>query len=1539
MRRVYHALFKIALAFGRGAVAWIPTLVLLVLGGLYIFSCLEALAAPGTGIRYVYASRSGSITLQTETYAIDLVRHRVDATGITLKSSNGELLASADAAHVDIRDGTMLVDLRGANATIVRRKDGSLSAFDLLPPDKPGEPPPTFSIKLDEINVNFRDETAQPAVSQLARLTGLAVDAHAGQTVVSGDLRVGTSGVTRLTGSIGPKEDFLVRFSTDSLNIAPLRPLLTRFYDQKQAGKYASWSAESLVFQGWGSVGRTGKRPIAGQAEGSIQGRQVSLADTVRNASVSARAKFRGSTMTLEASVTEANRSATASGFIDWSAGPARSAGLFSASAKDSKVLWPELRQLLPKELTATGLAMQGSFGYDGKVFSVNGPLTADLVGYQSETFKKVKSHLAVNSTDMSLNVDQATWRDAVVKGWLSLGLSSQALKGHFATVSPGGEKVVLGPPESRAVLLGRAAVVIEGTTTKPLIAIDSSGTGLLQRKNVGILDLGEFQARLRWSGSEATIDRAFLRGPSGVVTATGSIDTTRGLLAVDIEGGGIDISAFAPQLSGGAYVNGKLTGTFEKPTFLGQAQAYNVKSGETVVPSVTTRITFSGQQLGFSGLEARLGLGKITGAGSLDIKSQAIVGTFTGQDLFLADLPVGDVAVGRFDIDKAQLTGTLSKPVVALAASGKDISFQGLNVKSASLSATVTPERASAIKVAATVGSGTVEGSGFYAFANGAGQFDATVTEFPLEEIPVDKSLFAVLGSVSGVAKLRSAGKDKWEGSADLKTSGAAINGFEAGSGDISVTLAGSEVRAKAAIGSIAGLLEVPEALYDLESGEYSGHVIGSNLDVGGIVRAASADLKIDDQQTKRAVQNLEGSLNTDVTIEGDKEGFSVRADSLTATGLSTLGTQLGDVAIHGTYSPSGWNLTSLLWKRPLDPLALFGESQESGPIEAIVTVKGSGVGDKSVNISGDIVNFDPQILSLFKQDGPSVAGRVASTFVLSGPVDSLTGRASLNVRQIAIRGEDSGFSVVPVTIDTQEIELNAGTLTAVGDFYLKGLPGQFSATVPLDAFEQGSGSMVKARAELSQRTIQDLKEYLPLFDFEKSAAAISATVDYIGNATSSNLNGTVKIGPDSQGKAILALNGVETRLTDLELALTVADDKAKLTGSGLSSLGGTVDVNAEVNLAPLLQGQFGEDMLQDMSVNGSLSLDEWRVREKIRLPKPVKSPGAKQTFVIADRHSDATWTGKITLGGTLAQPRLGGEVEANGLVVNLPAEIPPGTAGTAPPINPIFDNLRIVAGGGSNLKVPTGDIKLNGAATIEGPLDALRVTAPFTVESGTITLPSSRIKLEDGGRVNVSMGVGDSPPRVDVNLTGTSIVTVRQTSERFQTYRLNLEVRGDLLDPNGVSITGTSDPPDLSAEQIRAIVGQQDFIETMLGSVLGTRSRQDLGQGLFQLALPNLTQGLTQDFARALNLDYLILDYNPFQGAVVRLGKTLGKGLTVQASRQITDPAFGPTQYEVGLTYAPPASNDLLSKLRLSLTRTETVPWKIGLSYSTKF
>ena len=158
---------------------------------------------------------------------------------------------------------------------------------------------------------------------------------------------------------------------------------------------------------------------------------------------------------------------------------------------------------------------------------------------------------------------------------------------------------------------------------------------------------------------------------------------------------------------------------------------------------------------------------------------------------------------------------------------------------------------------------------------------------------------------------------------------------------------------------------------------------------------------------------------------------------------------------------------------------------------------------------------------------------------------------------------------------------------------------------------------------------------------------------------------------------------------------------------------------------------------------------------------------------------------SGKIALGGTFEAT-----VSGSASISNLDSVAPPvpGLAENlpAPSINPKFD-LQFSLANTAHVNASTADLYLNGSGRVGGSLAEPQANANLIVQKGQLRLPSSTVRIEDGGTVTFTYHKtrSDTLSRLDVDLTGLTQVVAPGTADTIQRYDITLGVKGDLLSP----------------------------------------------------------------------------------------------------------------------------------------------------------
>jgi hypothetical protein len=309
------------------------------------------------------------------------------------------------------------------------------------------------------------------------------------------------------------------------------------------------------------------------------------------------------------------------------------------------------------------------------------------------------------------------------------------------------------------------------------------------------------------------------------------------------------------------------------------------------------------------------------------------------------------------------------------------------------------------------------------------------------------------------------------------------------------------------------------------------------------------------------------------------------------------------------------------------------------------------------------------------------------------------------------------------------------------------------------------------------------------------------------------------------------------------------------------------------------------------------------------------------------------------LQLSGDLFQPFLQGTVIASDAAMRMAGEFPIAEGQGLFPINPIFDvDLEL-----RNGQVANGPLEAqaSGSGRLQGPLSVLEARMDFTVDSGDLNLPSTRIRLERGGVATFAYSKnfeGVSEASLDVNLNATTRVTA-DGGLGPQRYVISLEIRGDLLSDEELDIQASSDPPDLSQSQILAILGQKDIIENVAAVGFGNFEGQ-LKSLLSSVAAPLLLGQVTRRIERALGLDYFSVDFTGTGIGGLTVAKALGNGFTIEYRRLLEEYALaGESLDEVKLTYRLPTSNPILGRFTVGVALDGEGLFKATLSYTRRF
>jgi hypothetical protein len=565
-------------------------------------------------------------------------------------------------------------------------------------------------------------------------------------------------------------------------------------------------------------------------------------------------------------------------------------------------------------------------------------------------------------------------------------------------------------------------------------------------------------------------------------------------------------------------------------------------------------------------------------------------------------------------------------------------------------------------------------------------------------------------------------------------------------------------------------------------------------------------------------------------------------------------------------------------------------------------------------ISLDGEIYNIDLNWFKNFNSALVSVEGRADVSFIASGVLPEPEIAATVATEGLKFSDLAIDLNAGPFFIRQRSITAGDPTSTDPNDpgaGYVRlrdlearlvgvNLPFEYPFTIPRDR-------PVDALIIVPDKDIDDISEFLAI-DAENSEGRVTGgRLQVSGTLEELQTSGSIAL--DAPRIKFLE---TDTTLTGTTASVNLEGDMLRVQARGASSDGGTFSADTRISFDGLVIEE--ESFLRTSDIRFA------------------------QRFG-TDSRASGTLNADINFSGDVYQPLIQGTVRASEAAMRIAGEFPVAEGAAALPINPIFDVELILEDG----QVANGPIEAqaSGSGFLRGPLSVMDARMDFVVDSGELSLPSARIRLERGGTATFEYSknfAGEREASLDVNLNATTRVTA-DGGLGPQRYDISMEVRGDLLSDDELQITATSDPPDLSQSQIMAILGQVDLIENVAATGF-SRFESQLKTILSSVAAPLLLGQVSRTIEEALGLDYFSVDFTGSGIGGITLAKSLGNGFTLEYRRVLEQYALaGESLEEIRITYRLPTNNPVLGRFTVGVAATRDGLFKATLSYSKRF
>lgn len=1467
------------------------------LGGWTVWQCVNFALSPGVPIHIEYDTEAGHARVVAQSFQIDPWKMTAVLKDVRLRTPSGFQVAQLRNLEANYRGGRIFLKIDQVQGQVVRNKKGQFNVVSLLPKQDPKNKGPVTSVEVGQATVKYLDETQANPITRNININGLKVIQNDSKSLIRSKITVEDEQRANVLVQIDENGRYWVRLDDMSGDFGSLLPVVNAYLDKRAMSEFYPVTASSFRPTGEIEVAGDGSQNFTTKGELTIRGQRLQIGkDSIDSLDLKIGSNGKNNVLRTHflASGLKGDFQGTVSeNWKDFS-------GQYAADLDGKR--WPQrLHKLLPKSMNFTRLLSKGSISFVKNRLVANGSLKLAHGEYAKEFVKNLTGRYVVDSNQALIKVDQAIWRGQPIFGAILSHYKNQTLQGVFASKESDLKPLFrLAGLESMSGR-GQAKALVSGSYKSPKVELYARGKVAYQGEEENI-NLGDFDIHANLVGQTAKFDRFVLSGSHGIVSAKGKIDLSSQNISAQLTGGAIPLASFHDDLSGSAFARANVSGSLKDPKYDARIEVYGPRFKDRGVAQAIGLIHGSKDRTIVDRLTLLSGTGKAEANGEIDFKEKVVIGKFSGTKIALSEI-LNDESYGTFDLENGVISGKLDAIKAVADFQSKKATIFGTVIDSATGRVSLDGDRIALENGIAQLYGGQVLASGHYDISDERGEIQSKVEKIDLGQSSLSTPDFNLGGLVDGSVTLNTK-SGNWSGKGSFQLEKLGLNGTPIGAGNLEFSAENNAVKLSGDVGSIDRFISISDLGYDTNSKGIHAELSAYNLELNDIIDASRPYWSQSWASAPSWFSETTGIVSGSATFDYRNEKLKVKQTDLQVENLFLAGRSAGKLQALLDREDDIWNLKKFSWNSD----------------GSLITGQGFLADSGEMNMTASATEFDLSWLRALDSHLPFLTGHASATVVASGSKNDPSGRASLLVDHAVLTNETGDKTSDPLQLSLDDISFGNGRAEVGGQATYSGFTGKITANLPYSAFESNAvrhRDPLSAEIVFSDRPIQDFKDQLTAIDYEKSEGKLGLSASIFGFLDDLKVNAKGRLTAPH-----LALKNSDTEFENVQVNYDQIDRKSTIDVSAESNRGGALKAQLNANLAHVFGSDFDLDaLLDDTSVTGNVKAERFSIAQKI--------PGAKDpTF--------AKVNGDVRIGGTLRNPVFTGQTAVDSLLVRLPADPIVGAA-TALAIEPKFDNIKVSVSSGSKFETGLGPLVVRGQGVINGTLTNPDLVLPLSLENGKFQLPSGRISLDPGGQINIiftSIGASDPVARVELDLEGRTTVLARSSTGQFEPYVVSLSIQGNALDEKNLRVSAVSDPPDLSQDEILALIGQRDLIQ---GLAQGDTSR--LREAVYSLAIPSFSQGFTQGLATGLKLDYLSVDYNAFDQVVLSAGKTIGKGLILEAMRQLQSNGVDPLRYEVKLVYRLPVADRFLSRVRLGLGFNQSVPIRFSISWSKKF
>jgi hypothetical protein len=1485
--------------FLRTATFILPVFLIAGWGLAYLLNCLNMLTSPGVPILVKVPTQGGEIRLYAKSFSYEWRTGTLTATAPHMVGPKGSLFKAGriEATGLKLnRESDGPIGVIASDATLTIRRDG-LGTFEFqsyLPKSEGLKTPVPYSVKLDRSKIVFEDPGwFQDASFEKLRLDGIGDEFTA---IIDGTFK-GLGGLNAKV-QVSPEGTIFAEGTARNLDLGPALPSIRKTAEGRRIPELKRISAKRLSFDGPFTLNWDRIHPPEFVTNTKVLGEDVKFDEFAID-----RAKFAG---LLTDSGARGSLEAKLPGISGSFRGGAMwgkkfvLAGNLNAGAPTWSQVPKWLRGVLPRDVDLNRVRYVGSVAYDRTGWYLQGPASADRAKAYGETLQNVRVDLGLDPKSVLLARFKATWEGQPARGAMRIGLNPVRFEGGLQARNVRLDRLAKRFGADKVSGQAKVALSFSGTAKRPVAQFQATG-----RAQYSDLLKGPFAVAGKFGDNKLDLQRAIWRTNSGDLYAKGEASSGPSGLNLDVEGNRLALAPFVENASGEGTFHGKLTGTTKSAKLSGQIEAYNVAYDDYKLPFSTADLTADLNSVRLSNLRAVRGPSVLEGNLALNLKNKRLEGELSAKNILPSTIDPTSELLALINVPKLSISGTLDRPLVQGEFDAKNLIFEGRMVDSVTGKVQLNGTKLSVNDVLATAFGGSATATATYDFKTGQGLAEAKFNELQIGDVAAIPAESGDLkGLLNGTGKWRSTKPGDWKGEFAGAVDRLRLNGIEFGSGGIDLRVKDTKVTGYAQIGNVDRYELIDNLILDWKAKTISADITTAKTPLSDLFHAAGPLLKSSNPDLNRILNDTNGELNLSARVSGSLSDPDWQVSVGEIEKLALNGRDGGTLRVKAEKKGSLIDGIDLKWDSTQGVLGASGKVDLNGDLA----------------ISGDLSNFRLNLIGAYYEPFARVAGKIGNfSFLAEGPTKSPTLRASLDTATSDAKDEESYFGLIgadgtvtrvpELRIIFDEINLRQsvktatgydGGLTAQGRIAYRGVESAATIQVPLIyPFEIPSDANLLAKIQF-KKSVKELEGLISGLDPTKSDGALSVDLGIGGPLDDLRFVGD-GIRLDAK---VLAFAKSPRQFNNVALNLGLNGGKEGkdpfLDLRAQSAQGGNVEGRIAL-FAPTLRGLrdfFRSDSTDDLY---KVNLDGYLQMNSLVLDEALPGEG----------RAAGTIDGRLAFGGVLRTPEIGGTLLLRGGKLTLPTkEAPPGES-TQFAIAPKF-NITVNTDDPFNVRSALLNLNLNGFARIGGNLNEPVVNAEMKVDRGSFRLQAADIRLERDGTVRAryapAPGVTQAAS-LDVDLVGRTRLFTLAPTGRVQGYNINLTIKGDMLDPKGLFLDATANPPDLDRQRILGLLGQADQIQALSGILSGGGlTQQRLRDAFLGLAAPSLLNPITNKLGNSLGLDSLIVEFGLGASSAVSFTKSLGPDFTLYGRRELTNPLPGVRQlWELELAYRP--------------------------------